>query len=221
MVFWGINMWYHRWHRHRVGRIFCSPRSASGGAESGSHDFIVMVVTIRYSSPMEAREILRSARAAAGMTQLEVASRAGVTQSVISAYESGRREPSLPMLQRLVEATGHKLDVSFRRVADAPRNLPDTPAGRQLRRHRRRILQLASERGADHIRVFGSVARGDDDDSSDVDLLVDLADDVGLVGLAGLERELSELLEADVDVVPASLLKPAVRELAEAEAIAL
>ena len=68
---------------------------------------------------------------------------------------------------------------------------------------------------------FGSVARGDDDETSDVDLLVDLRNDVGLVSLVGLERELSELLDADVDVVPASLLKSAVRESAEAEAIAL
>ncbi len=180
-----------------------------------------MVVTIRYTFPMDARGTLRAARTAAGMTQLEVASRAGVTQSVISAYESGRREPSLPMLQRLVEATGHRLDVSIRRVADAPRNLPDTPAGRRLRRHRRQILRLAAERGADHIRVFGSVARGDDGDASDLDLLVDLGDKVGLVGLAGLERELSELLDVHVEIVPASLLKPAVRQSAEAEAIAL
>lgn len=180
-----------------------------------------VVVTIRYTSDMDAKVTLRAARKAAGMTQIEVASRAGVTQSVISAYESGRREPSVPMLERLIEATGHRLDLTIRRVDDPPRGLPDTEAGRRLRRHRQRILRLASDRGADHVRVFGSVARGDDDATSDVDLLVDLADDVGLVGLARLERELSELLEVDVEIVPASLLEPAVRKSAEAEAIAL
>jgi len=155
------------------------------------------------------------------MTQVELASRAGVTQSVISAYESGRREPSVPTLERLIEATGHQLEVTLKRIADPPRDLPDTATGHRLRRHRQRIKRLAMERGADHVRVFGSAARGDDDGTSDIDFLVDLADDVGLVSLAGLERELSELLEAEVDVVPTSLLKPAVRESAEAEAIAL
>lgn len=50
--------------------------------------------------------MLRQARRLAGLTQAELARRAEVTQSVISAYESGRREPALSTLQRLVEATG-------------------------------------------------------------------------------------------------------------------
>jgi predicted nucleotidyltransferase len=52
--------------------------------------------------------------------------------------------------------------------------------------------------------VFGSVARGEDTTSSDVDLLVELDEGVSLVDLAGLKRELSELLGVDVDVVPAA-----------------
>ena len=44
---------------------------------------------------------------------------------------------------------------------------------------------------------------------------------LGIDGLAGLERELSELLKTSVDVVPAALLEPGVRTTAEAEAIAL
>lgn len=71
------------------------------------------------------------------------------------------------------------------------------------------------------MRVFGSVARGEDTEASDIDLLVDLDGQVGLVALAGLQRELSELLHVDVDVVPASTLKPGVAEVAHAEAIAL
>ena len=59
------------------------------------------------------------------------------------------------------------------------------------------------------------------DEASDIELLVDLDDDVGLVALGGLERELCEFSGADVDVISASLLEPAVRESAEVEAIAL
>jgi predicted nucleotidyltransferase len=86
---------------------------------------------------------------------------------------------------------------------------------------RRAILETAARRGAHNVRVFDSVARGDDSDTSDIDLLVDLDDGVGLVALAGLNRELAELLRVDVDIVPARMLKPAIRDEVLAEAIAL
>jgi len=69
--------------------------------------------------------------------------------------------------------------------------------------------------------VFGSVARGEDHDASDVDILVDLEADVGLVGLAGLQRDLTKLLGVNVDVVPADALKPTIRDEVMAEAIPL
>ena len=62
---------------------------------------------------------------------------------------------------------------------------------------------------------------GEDTGSSDVDILVDLADGVGVVGLVGLERELSEILKRPVDVVPAAGLKPPVAKRVANEAIAL
>jgi predicted nucleotidyltransferase len=69
--------------------------------------------------------------------------------------------------------------------------------------------------------MFGSVARAEDIDGSDIDLLVDLDDTVGLVTLARLTRELTELLGSDVDIVPAATLKPGVRDRVLSEAIAL
>jgi predicted nucleotidyltransferase len=57
--------------------------------------------------------------------------------------------------------------------------------------------------------------------TSDIDLLVDLEEGVGLLDLIGLERELSELLGVDVDVVPAATLKPRIRARVLAEAIPL
>ena len=70
----------------------------------------------------------------------------------------------------------------------------------------------------DHVRVFGSVARGEDTGGSDVDLLVDLADDVSLVGLIGLEREVSQIVHRRVDVVPARSLNRSVADHVLAEA---
>jgi len=58
------------------------------------------------------------------------------------------------------------------------------------------------------VRVFGSVARGQDTADSDVDLLVDLAPGTGLLGLGRLEHDLNELLGIRVDLVPADDLNP-------------
>ena len=144
-----------------------------------------------------------------------------MAQSVISAYESDRREPGLAMLTKLIEAAGHELVVDVRPSSTLRRGLPDTPLGRRLRRRRRAVIDTAARRGASNVRVFGSVARGDESEHSDIDLLVDLGSDVGLVGLAGLAREIGEIVGVDVDVVPADSLKPAMREQVLGEAIPL
>ena len=168
-----------------------------------------------------AAAVLRSARERSSLSQTELARRAGVAQSVISAYESGRREPSLPMLCRLVAATGHELAIDVVPSAERALGLPDTPRGRRLRQRRKAVLEAAARRRAHNLRVFGSTARGDDGPSSDIDLLVDLDDGAGLADLAGLRRELTELLGAAVDVVPADGLKPRLRDQVLREAIPL
>lgn len=163
--------------------------------------------------------VLKEARHKARLSQTDVARRSGVAQSVISAYESGRRQPSVPTLARLVEATGHQLILDVVTAPGRTLGLPDSPLGRRLRRRRRAIIETAANRGARNVRVFGSVARGEDTRSSDIDLLVDLDKGVGLVALSSLKRELSELLGVDVDVVPDDTLKPRVREEVLAEAV--
>lgn len=165
--------------------------------------------------------LIRQARQRARLSQSELARRAGVAQSVISAYESDRREPGLRTLTRLIEATGHHLNVSLVPAPRACLGLPDSRLGRRLRRHRRAVLELAEQRGAHNVRVFGSVARGDETGTSDIDLLVDLDEGVSLVALAGLRRQLSDLLKVDVDVVPAGSLKPGVAQAVLTEAITL
>jgi predicted nucleotidyltransferase len=70
-----------------------------------------------------------------------------------------------------------------------------------LRSHRSEILETARARGASRVRVFGSVARGDATETSDIDFLVDLDVDRGLFDLGGLLMDLEELLGHNVDVV--------------------
>lgn len=169
----------------------------------------------------KAATVIRDARERSGMSQAELARSAGVAQPVVSAYESARREPGLRMLTKLVEATGQELSVKVVETPHTRRGLPNTPLGRRMRRRRRAIIRCAAHRGASNVRVFGSVARGEDTETSDVDLLVDLADGVGLISLSALGRELGELLGRTVDVAPASTLKPGVRDEVFAEAISL
>jgi predicted nucleotidyltransferase len=140
---------------------------------------------------------------------------------MVSAYESGRREPAFSTLARLVAATGHQLVVELKPDGQTRPGLPDTPLGRRLRRHRTAVLETARRHGASNIRVFGSVARGEDGPDSDIDLVVDLAPGTGLVGLGTLERDLESVLGTSVDVAPSDSLRPAVRDAVDGEAIPL
>ena len=168
-----------------------------------------------------AGNLLRQARVSARLSQTEVARRASVAQSVISAYESGRREPSVSMLARLIRATGHRLVLELERSSEYLPGLPDTPLGRRLRQRRHSILACAARHGASNVRVFGSTARGEDQAGSDVDLVVDLEKGTGLFALEALRRELSEMLGVSVDVAPSDSLRPRIRQEVEREAIQL
>ncbi len=84
-----------------------------------------------------------------------------------------------------------------------------------------RIEALAKKRGLHNLRIFGSVARGEADDASDVDLLVDASKGTSLIDLIGFQRELQELLGRKVDVVTPAGLPPEIRARALAEATPL
>jgi predicted nucleotidyltransferase/DNA-binding XRE family transcriptional regulator len=166
-------------------------------------------------------ELLREARRRAGLSQSELAARAGVTQSVVSEYEAGKRQPGVPTLARLVAATGHELTLGLNRTDPAVLGLPDTPLGRRLRQHRKALLEAVRDAGASNLRVFGSVARGEDGPDSDVDLLVDLPEQTSLFAVLALEGTLERILKVNVDLAPVSSLKPRVRHEALADAVAL
>jgi hypothetical protein len=74
-------------------------------------------------------------------------------------------------------------------------------------RYRDQIVAAANRRGAHNIRVFGSVARGDQPLDSDIDFLVDFEPGRSLLDLTGLLLDLETVLECKVDVVSALGLK--------------
>jgi predicted nucleotidyltransferase len=90
-----------------------------------------------------------------------------------------------------------------------------------LRSRRREILEVARARGASRVRVFGSVARGEATESSDIDFLVDLESGRGLFDLGGLLMDLRELLGHDVDVATEASLRPRVAQQVMADAVEL
>jgi predicted nucleotidyltransferase/DNA-binding XRE family transcriptional regulator len=141
------------------------------------------------------------ARARAGLSQSQLARRAGVPQPNLSAYEAGRVQPRPETLARILAATAERPSVVLGRKRD-------------------RVLELARHRKAVTVRVFGSIARGTDAVGSDVDLLVTFAPDASLLDAAGLVLDLENLLGVHVDVM-SDRAEGAIRDRAVAEAVPL
>jgi len=124
---------------------------------------------------------------------------AGMTQAQI-AQEIGRSQPEV---SRLLHFHG----TSQRAMS--------------LRRHRAEVIRLVKEAGGSNVRVFGSVATGQDHDDSDIDLLVDLPPTLGLLKVARLERLVSEVVGMPVDIVPRDDLRPDFMDRVLGEAVPL
>jgi len=183
-----------------------------------AHIRCAIIAVMADASATSSAALLRAARTRAGLSQAQLATRAGVAQSVISLYESGRRQPALATLTALVQATGFDLEVGLRR-----RRLDGLsgPLGIRLRQHRAEVLRVAQAAGIAVHGVFGSVARGNDRLDSDLDLLVDLPDGIGLFGVGRIQERLQHILGAPVELVPIADLKPEVRATVLAELVPL
>ena len=92
---------------------------------------------------------------------------------------------------------------------------------RELRARRRAIAEIAARHGADAIRVFGSVARGDARPDSDIDLLVRMQAGRSLFDQAALLVDLRDLLGRDVDFVIEEGQRGRMRERVLREAVPL
>ena len=144
---------------------------------------------------------LRLRRAAAGLTQRELADASGVKQPLIAAIESGARQPT--------EATRRALDTALQ-----------VRPSQLLHAARPEVLAAVRAVGGTDVRVDGSVAVGTDQPDSDLDLLVTFPPGADIVTLLTLEEELSALLTVPVEVVSAGSTGP-VLERALAEAVPL
>jgi hypothetical protein len=97
-------------------------------------------------APTVAAGLLRMARLERGLTQRELAGRAGVAQAVIATIESGRRQPTIPTLQRILAGAGLELrfrleaiDDHDRVLEERRRQMPPAVAAVVDRRHRENV----------------------------------------------------------------------------------
>jgi len=168
---------------------------------------------------------LRQARFDANLSQVNLAARAGTSQSALARYETGAALPTLPTLERLLAACGRRLEIQ---TPPAQPSAPITsvrsqlgPPASKLRRQRRRLLDAAERHGVSRLRVFGSLARGEANAASDVDFLVDLKPGRTLLNLTAFRREAAEILDLPVDVATADMLKERIRDEVLTEALPL
>jgi predicted nucleotidyltransferase/DNA-binding XRE family transcriptional regulator len=171
-------------------------------------------------------QLIRRARARARLSQAALAERAGTSQPALARYESGATLPTLPTLERLLGACGRRLEL--RDLPATGASAPTTsvrgqlgPSARALRRYRRSLLDAARRHGVRRVRVFGSLARGQEVPGSDIDLLAELEPGRTLLDLAAFRREAQGILGMPVDVATPDMLKERIRAEVQDEAVPL
>lgn len=107
-----------------------------------------------------------------------------------------------------MSGTGAVVDAPHRRVTLA-----------EVRAHRDEIYRIAAEHGVRTVRVFGSVARGEADDDSDLDLLVDIEPHTSMWDLSGFALDVEGLLNVFTQVTTPNGLKARMRDRVLAEAV--
>jgi predicted nucleotidyltransferase len=90
-----------------------------------------------------------------------------------------------------------------------------------LESRREEILKISKHYGAYNVRIFGSVARGESESNSDIDILVDMEPGRSLFDLGGLLYDVKQLLGVEVDVVTEKGLRSRIRDHVLDEAVPL
>ena len=106
-------------------------------------------------------------------------------------------------------------------ISAVNRFVPTTPLGRRVIAHRDQLLAAAATRHAHDVRLFGSLARGQDRPDSDVDLLVTLDDQARPLDLLSLACDAEDILGVRVDVGTVESLRPEIRVDALSDAVLL
>lgn len=130
----------------------------------------------------EPGELIRAARLDAEMTQTDLARRAGLHQPSLAQMETGKRAVSSEILDRVLKAADYRPNLA-------------------LVRSYHLIRKAAADLGLRNVRVFGSVARGEDGYDSDIDLLVTPSEKVTMFGIANFGDEVRQITGFPADVI--------------------
>jgi predicted nucleotidyltransferase/DNA-binding XRE family transcriptional regulator len=160
---------------------------------------------------MNVGELIRDARTKAKLSQVALADRAKTSQPAIARYEAGTASPSLGTLERILDACGRSLQLTAPQRRRRTRQPSSGPRLALIRRLRSRLEAAAKRHGVRDLRVFGSVARGDESPESDVDFLVDLDPGRTLLDLIGFQQEAEDILGLAVDVAAPRMMKGRIR----------
>lgn len=77
----------------------------------------------------------------------------------------------------------------------------------EIKNKKQQLYQIAAKHGISRIYVFGSVARGESKDVSDVDFLIEMDENVSAFGVGAFQYEVQQLLEIQIDVIPTFALQ--------------
>ena len=77
---------------------------------------------------------------------------------------------------------------------------------------KQKILPILQEYGVEKVALFGSCVRGEVEEDSDIDILVEIKKDISLLDFVGLKQKIEEALGRKVDLVEYDTLKPLLRE---------
>src|SRR2546425_3820724 len=176
------------------------------------------VYPFRYDVQVRVARLIQDARKRARLSQAGLAARAKTSQPAVARYEAGTATPSLATLGRLLAASGSSLVL---RASVRPSRVSERRIGGRralLQRSRGQLLEAAQRHGVRNIRVFGSVARGDETADSDIDLLVELEPDRTLLDLIGFQQDAQDILGIRVEAATPRFMKGRVRTRAVREA---
>lgn len=136
------------------------------------------------------------------------------------------RSPTYASLAHVTKIVGNletapRYNRAMTEIATPTRRPLTGPTGRRVAAHRSEAREVLRRHGVTDPEIFGSVARGDDREDSDLDLLVDFAPGTDIIDIIGIQRELQEVLGVPVDLVPRTGLKERVRERAAKDLLPL
>lgn len=147
-----------------------------------------------------------------GVSRAELARRMHSDRSTVGrVLDPADESVTLATLSRAAAALGRQPAVSL---------APERPSV-LLRRYRDTLARIAVGYGLENVRVFGSVARGDDTPASDLDLVADFPEGYTAELLGGAIEDLSAALGRRVDLLNGAILKPRVRANVERESVPL